>query len=258
MKYLIIEDEDPAAKRLERMIVEIDPAFQMVHHLVSIKSAVQWLSENVHPDLIFMDIQLADGNSFEIFKSVVPKCPIIFITAYDQYALQAFKVNSVDYLLKPVKKVELEQALEKFKNRSAPIAASDFSGIEKLVEFIKGKQEFQKRILIRFAETIKAVEISDVAYFYTENKINYLCGFDKKIYPIDQNLDQIEDIVDVSVFFRINRQFIVNINAIKNMVSYSKSRVKIELNPKTDIETIVSTDRSPNFKGWLTGLRALN
>lgn len=255
MNYLLIEDEDPAALRLEKMIGEIDPESKMVAHFVSISSATKWLSENKHPDLIFMDIQLADGSSFEIFKTLTPSCPVIFVTAYDQYALQAFKVNSVDYLLKPVKKSELEQALNKFKSnfsRPVDIVQPDFG---KLVDLIKGKPEFQKRILIRFADTIKAVEIKDVAYFYTENKINYLSTFEKKSYPIDINLDQVEAIIDPAVFFRINRQFIVNINAIKNMVSYSKSRVKLELNPPTEIETIVSTERSPNFKTWLTGIQ---
>ncbi len=252
MKYLIIEDEEPAALRLERMISEIDPDSHMEEHLVSVKSSISWLQQNHHPDLIMMDIQLADGNSFEIFKTIIPKCPVIFITAFDQFALQAFKVNSIDYLLKPVKMTELSHAIQKFKQHTSP-GTSDFSQINKLVDFIKTKQEFQKRILIRYADTIKAIEISDIAYFYTENKINFLCTFSKKTYPIDQNLDQIESLVDHAIFFRINRQFIVNIKAIANMVSYSKSRVKLELNPHTLIETIVSTERSPNFKNWLTG-----
>ncbi|MBL0343137.1 MAG: response regulator transcription factor [Bacteroidetes bacterium] len=225
----------------------------MLMHLVSIKSAVSWLSKNEHPDLILMDIQLADGNSFEIFKSIVPKCPVIFITAYDQFALQAFKFNSIDYLLKPVKKTELEHALTKFKEHVSSSRPKEVADLEKLIDLFKSKHEYQKRIIIRFADKIKALEIKDIAYFYTENKVNYLATFDNKTFPIDQNLDEIEAIVDHAVFFRINRQFIVNINAIKNMVSYSKSRVKLELNPHTDMETIVSTERSPNFKGWLTG-----
>ena len=253
MKYLIIEDEDPAAQRLQKLIGEVEPSFVMVAHLVSIKSSVKWLTENKHPDVMFMDIQLADGNSFEIFNVVKPQCPVIFTTAYDQYALQAFKVNSIDYLLKPIKKNELAEAIEKLKTLHPQDHVKKFPDFENLLKMIKGKEEFQKRILIRYADTIKAVDIKDVAYFYTENKINFLCTFDKKSYPIDFNLDQIEAMIDPAVFFRINRQFIVNVNAIKNMVSYSKSRVKLELNPPTEIETVVSTERSPNFKSWLTG-----
>lgn len=253
MNYVIVEDEEPAAKRLEKLIREIEPSMVAVAQLVSIKSTVNWLNENQHPDVIFMDIQLADGNSFEIFNFVKPLCPVIFTTAYDQFALQAFKVNSIDYLLKPIKKNELTEAIAKLKAMRPRGQEKSFPDFENLLKMIKSKEEFQKRILIRYADTIKAIEIKDVAYFYTENKINFLCCFDKKSYPIDSNLDQIETMIDPAVFFRINRQFIVNVNAIRNMVSYSKSRVKLELNPPTDIETVVSTERSPNFKSWLTG-----
>jgi len=253
MKYVIIEDEEPAAQRLEKLIMEVDPSLVLVAQLVSIKSSVKWLSENKHPDVMFMDIQLADGSSFEIFNIVKPQCPVIFTTAYDQYALQAFKVNSIDYLLKPIKKNELAEAIAKLKKLHPQDLEKAFPDFENLLKMIKGKEEFQNRILIRYADTIKAVDIKDVAYFYTENKINFLCTFDKKSYPIDSNLDQIEAMIDSAVFFRINRQFIVNVNAIKNMVSYSKSRVKLVLSPSSEMETIVSTERSPNFKSWLTG-----
>ncbi|MBK6640412.1 MAG: response regulator transcription factor [Bacteroidia bacterium] len=251
MKYLIIEDEDPAATRLEKLIAAAAPDFILQNHIVSIRTAVKWLQENEHPDLIFMDIQLADGISFEIFNQIPVKCPVIFTTAFDQYAIQAFKVNSIDYLLKPVKNDELEAAIAKF--RKSKTSTDSPIPYEKLLGLLKGKPELHKRLLIRFGETIKAVEVSDVAYFYTENKINYLCTFDKKTYPLDFNLDQLESMIDPEHFFRINRQFIVHIKAINKMVSYSKSRVKLELVPPTEIETIVSTERSPNFKNWLTG-----
>ncbi|MBL0071256.1 MAG: response regulator transcription factor [Bacteroidetes bacterium] len=251
MKYLIIEDEDPAATRLEKLIAAAAPDFILQNHIVSIRTAVKWLQENEHPDLIFMDIQLADGISFEIFNQIPVKCPVIFTTAFDQYAIQAFKVNSIDYLLKPVKNDELEVAIAKF--RKSKTSTDSPIPYEKLLGLLKGKPELHKRLLIRFGETIKAVEVSDVAYFYTENKINYLCTFDKKTYPLDFNLDQLEAMIDPEHFFRINRQFIVHIKAINKMVSYSKSRVKLELLPPTEIETVVSTERSPNFKNWLTG-----
>ena len=252
MKYVIVEDEEPAALRLEKMIREVLPDAVMVNHLVSVKSAIDYLKSHPHPDLMFLDIQLGDGNSFEIFDSVTPDCPLIFTTSFDQFAIQAFKVNSIDYLLKPVKKNELAAALSKFQMRESP-TVKDKVDYEKLLHMIKSNVEYQRRILIRFGDIIKAVEVNDVAYFYTESKVNFLCSFDGKNYPIDQNLDQIESMIDPKVFFRINRQFIVNIKAISKMVSYSKSRVKLILNPPTEIETIVSTERSPNFKFWLTG-----
>ena len=253
MKYLIIEDEDPAANRLEKMIATIVPDSFKIAQIVSVKSTVEWLQNNTHPDLIFMDIKLADGNSFEIFKLVKPKCPVIFTTAYDQYAIAAFKVNSIDYLLKPIKAEELKSAIEKFSElqNSDNHIQVDY---KKLIEMINKKSDFQKRIIIRFGDIIKAIEINDVAYFYTENKINYLRIFSGQSYPIDQNLDQVEAMLDPRIFFRINRQFIVNIKAIGKMVSYSKSRVKLELQPPSEAETIVSTDRSPNFKSWIIGI----
>ncbi len=218
MKYLIIEDEDPAALRLEKMIREIMPDAIMIGHLVSVRSAVEYLKNNLPPDLIFLDIQLGDGISFEIFNSVTPKCPVIFTTAYDQYAVKAFKVNSIDYLLKPIKKEELVEAISKFKQRSTT-GHTDTVNFEKLTTILNTKSDYQKRFLIRFGDTIKAVEVTDVAYFYTENKINYLQTFDRKTYPIDQNLDQVEAIIDPNAFFRINRQFIVNVKVIHRMIS---------------------------------------
>ncbi len=252
MKYLIIEDEDPAALRLQKMITEAEPSAVMVKHLVSVKSSVEYLIKNAHPDLIFMDIRLADGDSFEIFKKVEPKCPVIFTTAYDHYAVNAFKVNSIGYLLKPVKLTELQDVLSKYRK----LGYSQDSGVidySKIAELIQKKAEFQKRILTRFGDTLKTIEVSDIAYFYTEQKNNFLKTFAGADYPIDQTLDQVEQMVDPAEFFRINRQIVVNIKAIKKMVTYSKSRVKLILEPHSDHDLIVSTNRSPVFKNWLTG-----
>lgn len=253
MRTLIIEDEEPAAARLQKMLLEIDPEITVLGVIVSIKSAVAWLDKNAMPDLILMDIHLSDGTSFDIFNEVKVTCPVIFITAYDQYALKSFQVNGIDYLLKPVKKDELKRALEKFNkwfmNRSGQ--GIDYSKLASLIQ--KSDRELKKRILIRYGDIIKTVEIADVAYFYTEGKINFLKTKSNITYPIDFNLDELEHIIDPKVFFRINRQFIVNFDAITKMVSFSKSRVKITLSPISDIETIVSTERSGNFKHWLTG-----
>jgi two-component system LytT family response regulator len=234
------------------LILEIEPNAQIPDSPVSIKSAVKWLKENQAPDLLFMDIHLADGHSFEVFNEVQVSAPVIFVTAYDQYALDAFKVNSIDYLLKPVKKDDLIRAMEKFKLLTA-LSTNQVQALLKQINPASATKELQKRIIIRYGDTIKMVEVADVAYFFTEEKINYLCTKDNLRYPIDQNLDELEAIIDGSTFFRINRQFIVNISAIDKMLAWSKSRVKIVLKPVCEHETIVSTERSPHFKEWLTG-----
>lgn len=253
MKIFIIEDEQPAGERLKKMVLELIPDASIPEIPVSISSAVKWLKNNPAPDLILMDIHLADGPSFEIFKEVHVASPIIFVTAYDQYALDAFKLNSVDYLLKPVKKEELQRSIEKYRQLTN-FNTSQIAELLKQMGGNKSSKDLQKRIIIRYGDTIKMVEISDVAYFYTEDKINFLCTKDNLRYPIDQNLDELEGMIDPAIFFRINRQFIVNISAIEKMLAWSKSRVKIILKPSIEIETIVSTERSPHFKEWLTGV----
>ena len=253
MKVLLIEDEEPASNRLKKLLLAIDSSLEIVGMLVSVKSTVSWLKSNPLPDLILMDIHLSDGSSFEIFKSFEVKCPVIFTTAFDQYALQAFKVNSIDYLLKPIKKDELAQAIEKFNNwfKHDDDHTFDYSRLLSAIE--KNKSGFQKRVIIRYGENIKPIEIEDVAYFYTHDKIDYLRTKEKIDYPIDYHLDQLEEILDPKKFFRINRQFIINYVAIQKMVSFSKSRVKLHLKPECELETVVSTERSGNFKEWLIG-----
>ncbi|HNP48053.1 MAG TPA: LytTR family DNA-binding domain-containing protein [Bacteroidia bacterium] len=254
MKILIIEDEEPAAQRLKKILDELEPGAELLGNLVSVRSAVEWLKNNPAPDLILLDIHLADGSSFEIFKMTEVKTPVIFITAYDEYAIQAFKVTSVDYLLKPIKKEELNEALQKFKSiygKGKQPATPDF---EKLLETLRQPQaEYKKRFLIRFGEHIKAVDAENVAYFYTEEKINFLRTLDNHTYHVDYNLDKLEEILDPTRFFRINRQFIISIDSIDQMFSFSKSRVKINLKPPINLDTIVSTERSPLFKEWLAG-----
>ena len=253
MKALIIEDEEPAAARLRKMLLEVEPMLSIENSIVSIKSAVTWLHANPMPDLIFMDIHLADGLSFDIFNEVKVTCPVIFITAYDQYALKSFQLNGIDYLLKPVKKEDLSRAMTKFNTwfRGSKEQLIDYG---KLASMIMGKQkELKKRIMIRYGDVIKTIEIADVAYFYTEDKVNFLRTKSNITYPVDFNLDELEEMIDPKIFFRINRQFIINFQAISKMVAFSKSRVKITLEPPCEIETIVSTERSGNFKHWLTG-----
>ncbi|CAN5531733.1 LytTR family DNA-binding domain-containing protein [soil metagenome] len=250
MRILIIEDEQPAADRLKKQLADVDPTIEIIDVLVSIKSSVAWLKSNPSPDLIMMDINLADGLSFDIFNEVTIAAPVIFTTAYDQYALDAFKVQSIDYLLKPIKKEDLQRALSKYHS----LVSLNSTQVQTILKQLSSAgRDYQKRIIIRYGDTIKMVDIAEVAYFYTEDKINFLCTKENLRYPIDQNLDELETILNHQTFFRINRQFIINIQAIDKMLAWSKSRVKVILKPVTAIETIVSTERSPHFKEWLTG-----
>jgi DNA-binding LytR/AlgR family response regulator len=252
MKVLLIEDEEPASKRLEKMIKEIDPAITIVNTIVSVISSIKWLKENSLPDLIISDIQLSDGLSFEIFKDFDSLCPIIFTTAYNQYAIDAFKVNSIDYLLKPVKKEALATAIEKYKKLFS-VKHQQFPDLSKLLLAMEAeaKPAYKSRFVVKYGEHLKTIKIQEVAYFYTEDKINFITTTEGRRYIIDYHLDSLEEILDPAIFFRINRQYIISINAIAEMLAYSKSRVFIKLNPPSKHETIVSTERSGDFKAWL-------
>lgn len=251
MTILIIEDEEPAYRRLQKMLKELEPGHTLLSQIVSVSSAIKWFNENDEPDLIISDIQLSDGISFEIFKQVNIKCPVIFTTAYDQYAIEAFKVNSIDYLLKPVKKDELEKAVAKFKALT-PATAAPAIDINKLLQSLQpAGTDYKKRFVVRYGEHIKTIDIEEVVYFYTEDKATFLCTKDARRFVVDFNLDTLESILDPKVFFRINRQYIISIHSIAEMFAYSKSRVLIKLNPPSKHETIVSTERSADFKHWL-------
>lgn len=250
INILIIEDEEPAANRLQKMVTELEPDSKVLGNIVSVASGISWFKQNPPPDLVFSDIQLSDGISFEIFKNAEVPCPVIFITAYDQYAIDAFKVNSIDYLLKPIKKDDLEAAVNKFKKlRNKETPALDITKV--LESFTAPKTDYKTRFIIRYGEHIKTIKIEEVAYFYTEDKINFLTTFEGRRYTIDYNLDTLESMLDPKTFFRINRQFIISIQSIGEMFSYSKSRVLVKLNPVSKHETIVSTERSGDFKLWL-------
>ncbi|MEJ8757160.1 LytTR family DNA-binding domain-containing protein [Pontibacter sp. H259] len=254
MDVLIIEDEAAAASRICKMLLQLEPDARVVEVTDSIESTLEWLEHHPQPDLILSDIQLADGSSFEIFRQTKVEAPVIFTTAYDQYAIDAFKLNSIDYLLKPIKLQELAQSLDKFKKTKYKVAspALDYSLLLQALQPTT-KPNYQKRLVIKFGQHLKTVEIAEVAYFFTQDKVTHVCTFEGKRWPIDQNLDEVEDILDPLQFFRINRQFIINIKAIDAMYSYSKARVKIDLSPASTHETIVSTERAAAFKQWLIG-----
>lgn len=250
INVIIVEDEDTAADRLTDMLEELPYAIKVVNRLDSISATVDYLSSNNSPDLIFMDIHLADGASFDVFKQIDVSTPVIFTTAYDEYALQAFKVNSVDYLLKPIKRIELEAAVAKYQNLNAPDV---MPLLEKLKLLTAETNTYQKRMVVKFGQMIKAIEVEDIAYFYTEDRIVLLCTKDGQRIPVDYKLDELEGIIDPSKFFRVNRQIITGIKAIDKMYAYSKSRIKLTLNPPLKEEAIVSTERASEFKDWLKG-----
>jgi len=249
MKILLIEDEEPAAKRLQKMLTELEPEAEVTDNIVSVSSAIKWFKENELPDLIISDIQLSDGLSFEIFKATEVLCPVIFTTAYDQYAIEAFRVNSIDYLLKPIKKEELSSAIAKYKKTKPAPQSIDINQL--LKTFSNPASGYKQRFVVRYGEHIKTITIEEVAFFYTEDKVNFLTTKEGRRFAIDFNLDTLETMLDPKTFFRINRQYIISIQSITEMFAYSKSRVLVKLNPPAKHETIVSTERSADFKLWL-------
>jgi two-component system, LytTR family, response regulator LytT len=253
MKLFLIEDEPGALERLETLLKEIDPAIQISGTADSVESALEWLQKNKQPDLIISDVQLADGTCFDLFAQFKPLCPVIFSTAYNQYAIDAFKVKALDYLLKPLKKEDLAKALEKARENSGiPVSNIDYSRLAQAI--LEEESKYNKRYLIRYGEQIRTVQSEEIAYSYTTHKAVFITLFSGKEYPIDKTLDALEKELDPKKFFRINRQFIVNFKSIGNMHTVSKSRVQLELTPqfKGD-DVIVSTEKSPVFKEWLGG-----
>lgn len=250
MNVWIIEDEEAAARRLEKLVISIDPSITITRKMDSIIETLTAIQEGPLPDLVFLDIQLADGLSFEIFNHTKIDKPIIFTTAYDQYAIQAFKVNAIDYLLKPIKKVELERSIQKFKDW----ANTEAFNYGKLAEILK-KDKPSQRFLLKVGQRLKLVDTADAAYFFSEDKITFLVDWKGQRFALDQSLEKLEESLDADQFFRVNRQFIIHLKSIGEMIAYSKSRVKILLAPPTKPEVVVSTERSPHFKRWLTGER---
>jgi two-component system, LytTR family, response regulator LytT len=249
MNVLIVEDESLAADKLKQMLMEIDPSIQVLAKTGSITESARWLMEHT-PDLIFLDIQLSDGISFSIFEQVAVNTPVIFTTAYDQYAIKAFQLNSIAYLLKPIRQRDLAESLRKYHTLKSAFSI-DF---ESLLATIQGREpEYKKRFLIQIGEKIKRVDVADVAYFFALEKGVYLRTSQGSTYPVEFTLDKLESMINPVTFFRINRKYIVHLDAIKNMVAWSRSRVKLELTPKADdeMETIVSIDRAGEFKKWL-------
>ena len=248
MKVLIIEDERPAAQKLIRTLKEINLCIEVIDVLRSVEKAINWFPENPKPELIFMDIQLEDGLCFDIFENCRIDIPVIFTTAYDEYALRAFKVNSVDYLLKPIDSNELKNAIDKF--TIIHQSGTDYSKLESVIKQLQ--PQLKERFLVKIGEHYKSIPTSTINYFYISERCTFLCTDAAKSYPLDYSLDKIEQLIDSKLFFRINRDFIVNFYAIQDMIAYSSSRLKIILQDRADKgEIIVSRERVADFKKWI-------
>ena len=252
MKVLIIEDEVLAAGRLQDMVLELFPDTTVLGRLESISSAVAWFTENGMPDLAFFDIQLADGLSFEIFEKVAVSCPVIFTTAYDEYALRAFKVNSIDYLLKPIDREELRAAIEKYRSLHAAKPWPDRSqNIDQVLRLLT--RQYKSRFIVKVGEHIRSIPAEEIICFYSMAKGTYLQTADDRHYVTDHSLEQVEELVDPGRFFRVSRKFIIAIDAITDIISHSNSRLKVKLTKPAEDDIIVAREKVKDFKAWLEG-----
>ncbi len=252
MKVLIVEDEELAVKKLQKTLAGVDDTIEVVGVADSIKSTVKWLQEHPTPDLILMDIELADGQSFEIFKLTEVKSPVIFTTSYDEYALKAFKVNSVDYLLKPIQQDELQAALNKYKKMREDKKA-DLS-IDNLVKELQQKlqpREYRKRFLVKHAQKLVSIEVEEIAYFYSDGRLNFFKTTDNRKFVVDYTMDELEDMLDPDRYFRISRSFYVSVNSIEKIEDYFGNRLILQLKPVVDKEALVSREKVTDFKKWM-------
>ena len=249
MRILIIEDEQAAATRMRKMLTSIEPSIEVLADLPSVAESVEWFKAQPAPDLVFMDVQLADGDSFEIFKRVDVPCPVVFTTAYDEYALNAFRVNALDYLLKPIRKEDLENALQR---AARSMLVRDHSTLHRQSAIKPGATPI-KRFLIRYGEHFKVVEPEQIAYVHSLMKNTFLRTKEGRDLPLEESLDKLEAQLDPQKFIRLNRQLSVHLQSIKELLAYSKSRVKVVLDPPYGEDAIVSSERSAAFKRWLAG-----
>lgn len=248
-KILILEDEKLNAERIKRLILNIRPDAEILDVLPSAKKTVSWLSENKCPDIILMDVQLADGLCFEIFNLAEVTCPVIFTTAYDEYAIKAFKYNSIDYLLKPIEKEELETAMIKFEN-SLQQPAGQQPQIEELLAFLQPKQ-YRKRFLIPYRDGYRKINTEEIAYFYSNMNVNYAKLFNGDEVVLSQTLETLEQELDPKNFFRANRQYILHVNAIENVHNFFNGKLKLKIKHNKEEDIIVSRTKASSFKLWL-------
>jgi DNA-binding LytR/AlgR family response regulator len=251
MRVVIIEDEQLTAQRLENMLHKYDPAIEIAETIPSVSEAVDWFKSNPDPDLAFMDIHLEDGQCFSIFESINLEVPVIFTTAYDEYTIKAFKVNSVDYLMKPLNYEELVQAIEKYK-RIYVHSEEETHNIETLLQSLHKKEpEYKDRFLVSIGSRLRTIETNEINYFYSAEKITFLVTKDNQRFPVDYSLDKLALVLNPKEYYRINRQMMVKLSAIFNMHVYPKGRIKLELLPAMKEDVFVSLDKVVEFKDWL-------
>lgn len=248
MRLLIIEDEQAAVKRLRKLLSELAPDVEVLADLPSISSAVAWIEANAPPDLALMDVQLADGESFAIFERAQVDFPVVFTTAFDEHALRAFRVNALDYLLKPIRREDLQQALQRARKG---MVVRDHSALAQAD--VERPSAPVRRFLIRYGEHFKVVEPDQIAYVHSLMKNTFLRTREGRDLPLEESLDKLEKQLDPGMFIRLNRQLIVHLHSIRELLAYSKSRVKVVLDPPYEDDAIVSSERSAEFKRWLAG-----
>lgn len=258
MNVLIIEDEDRTARLLERMLKKYDPTIHVLAQIPSVEGAVDWFKQHPAPDLAFMDIHLEDGLAFSIFEQIQLTVPVIFTTAYDEYMIKAFKVNSIDYLLKPVDDDELSAAIDKFKSLHKETSAGSEAtpgtpDLKALLQLLQRPPEaaYKERFMVSLGTKIKSVEVSDIAYFFSEEKATCLVTKDRQHLPLEQSLDQLSTLLNPAQFFRVNRQFFVSRSAMQTIHAFSAGKLKLDLNPCSRAEVFVSMSRMAEFKEWL-------
>ncbi|HTI08183.1 MAG TPA: LytTR family DNA-binding domain-containing protein [Puia sp.] len=258
MKILIVEDEDLAVKKIRKTLQSVDEQAVVAGVTDSIKSTVEWLERNPPPDLILMDIELADGQSFEIFQLTDVKSPVIFTTSYDEYALKAFKVNSVDYLLKPVQKEELEAALDKYKRMKEKFGAKEVAAeevrLDSLLKELRQRlqpKEYRQRFLVKHGQKLVSVEVGEIAYFFSDGRLNFFKTSDNRKFVVDYTMDELEEMIDPKLYFRISRAFYVSVNCIEKIDEYFGNRLILGLKPAIDKEALVSREKVMEFKKWM-------
>lgn len=256
MKVLIIEDEPLAQKELKRLLQQVENQIVILECIDTVEDSVLWLNEHEEPDLIFMDIQLADGISFDIFKHTEINVPLIFTTAFDEYAIKAFEHNSVDYLLKPIEIEKLTKAIEKYKTLNKSYQNNEKNTISqeqinRLIAMSTPVKEYKSRVLVKIGEQFKFIKTDEIAYFFADNNDVWLVSFTKKEYIIEHSLNQLDELLNPKNFFRINRSYIVNIEAIEKIHKFFNSRLKIELNPQRKENILVSRLKVSEFLNWI-------
>lgn len=255
MKALIIEDEYPAAERLTKLIYKADATIEITTVLESIEAAKRWFASHPAPDLIFSDIQLSDGLSFVIFEEIDIKSPIIFTTSYDEYAIKAFKVKSIDYLLKPIKPYELVAAIEKFKETQVAFSANDYTlKMQSLLDSLPmAGRKYKTRFLVQQQDQLLPIPQEKIAYFFTANEMVCLVRNDNRQFLVDYTLEELEKLLNPSYFFRLNRQYIASLPAVQKIHTYFNGKLKLELHPEPSHDILISREKAPFFKEWMEG-----